>query len=57
MKGLKVGINYASASNIYPHTHAVSFVNGSYFRSLNDNITFKTNNGKVIWWSLYINED
>jgi hypothetical protein len=56
-KGLKVGMNSQAALNMYPENNQLSSANCSYYKCGKDNITFKTNNGKVIFWTLFLAED
>ncbi len=55
--GLKVGMNNQTALKLYPTNYQLSFTNGNYYKSVNDNIVFKTISGKVNWWSLFLAED
>ena len=56
-KGLKVGLNIQTALNMYPANYQLSSTNGTYYKSFNENIVFKTINGKVSCWSLFLAED
>ena len=56
-KGLKVGMNSQAALNMYPENNQLSSANCSYYKCGKDNITFKTINGKVIFWTLFLAED